>query len=294
MKTKTYSKDKRLSLDKIYNSYHNLDKKIWKKQILHIQEDKAYRHEILGFKTRKAGKALYIIAGIHGEEPAGPIAISKNIGFLNDLAKKIPIIMIPLANPKGYRKNWRYPNLKNFPKNNEYCSVSDSEYYIPDQNNPKKPRNKNVCMEAKAITSFIVDNIRKYPPVLSLDFHEDDSKTGAYIFSQGKLGSNDPIAKEIVKILKQMGFKFFKSTRDRFDKPIINGILSDIHDGSIDELLASPIIIVNNKQKKGPNSKSVIVIETASREIPLKKRIIAHEKILKLSLKFYKKAKTIN
>ena len=245
-----------------------------------------YQLQILAFKTKKKGPSLYLISGIHGEEPAGVNAIAKNISFLNKLAKKIPIILLPLANPKGYRRNWRYPDLKRYSKTKPYLSVGDAEPYL------NKKTKKKISEEAKALASFIIKNYNSYKPVLVLDFHEDDSKTGAYIFSQGKLGIKDPIAKEIVGILKKKGFKFYNKNKTRFNEAITQGIVSDVKDGSIDELLASPVIILKGRQKKGPNANSVIVIETTSKEIPLKKRVKAHSKILKMSGKFYEKAKS--
>lgn len=289
-KIKTYNKDRRLSLDKIYNKLSGLDKNLWIKEILFIEKDKNYQLPILAFRTRKKGRALYLIAGIHGEEPAGVNAIAKNIKFLNKLAEKIPIVLLPLCNPKAYRRNWRYPNLKEYSKTKPYFSVGDAEPYLPSLKNPEKPRNKKISGEAKAIISYILKTMDSHPPILSLDLHEDYSKTGAYVFSQGKLRENDPIAKEIVKILKKRGFKFYKKTKTRFNEPIVNGIVSNVHDGSIDEFLASDKILINNKPKKGPNASSVLVIETISYKIPLKKRVNAHENILKLSGKFYEEA----
>ncbi len=283
---KTYSKDKRLSLNRVYNNLSKLDKNLWIKEILYLQDDKKYQLPILSFKTKKKGKALYLIAGIHGEEPAGINAIAKNIYFLNKLAKKIPIILIPLANSKAYRRNWRYPDLKRYSKTKPFLSVGDADPYL------NKKTNKKISEEAKAIISFIIKNYQTYQPVLVLDFHEDDSKTGAYIFSHGKLSVNDPIAKEIVKILKKKGFKFYRQTKTRFNEAIIDGIIGNIKDNSIDEFLASSKIIIKNKIKQGPNAPSVIVIETTSKEIPLKKRVKAHSKILKMSGKFYEIAKS--
>lgn len=285
-KIETYNKDKRMSLNKIYNSYSKLDKNIWTKEIIFITHDENYSLPIFAFKTKKKGEALFIISGVHGEEPAGPNAIAKNILFLNNLAKKIPIVLIPLCNPKGYRKNWRYPNQEKYLKNKPYFSAGDAELYLPQLKN-NKPRKNKIADEAKAICEYLIKNSKTYKPILTLSFHEDDSKTGTYIFSQGKLGSNDPVAKQIVTILKKNNFKFYSRKKTRFNEDITGGIASGVKDGSIDELLASDIIMVNNKFVKGPSAMSVVVIETNSKDIPIKKRITAHSEILKYSLKFY-------
>ena len=283
----TYNKDNRISLDKVYSQLSKLNKKLWDKEIIFIEADDNYLLQVLGFRTKKKGKALYLIAGIHGEEPAGVNAISKNIFFLNKLARKIPIVLIPIANPKGYRRNWRYPNQKRYSKKRQYFSIGDSEPFLI------KGKKKKISNQARLMNQFIINSIKTHPPVLSLDFHEDESKTGAYIFSHGKLGAKDPIAIKIVKILKKKKFKFYNKSKTRFKEPIINGIVEYPQDNSIDELLSSKKIIVNNRKVPGPNSKSVIVIETNTIGIPLKKRVEAHSKILKQSKKFYNQSKHI-
>ena len=277
---KTYNKDNRISLDKIYAQLLKLNEKLWDTEIIFIEADDKYLLQVLGFRTKKKGKALYLIAGIHGEEPAGVNAIAKNIFFLNKLARKIPIVLIPIANPKGYRRNWRYPNQKTYSPKKQYFSIGDAEPFLI------RGKKKKISNQARLMSHFIIDSIKTHPPVLSLDFHEDESKTGAYIFSHGKLGAKDPVAGKIVKILKKRGFKFYDKSKTRFNEPIINGIVESANDNSIDELMSSKKIILNNRKIKGPDAKSVIVIETNTIGIPLKKRVEAHSKILKLSKRF--------
>src|SRR3989344_752752 len=295
----TYSKDKRKPLFKIYSSFSRLKEnkrtyEILYNQIVDIKKSKNIPLPILAFRTRKKGSALWIIGGIHGEEPAGPNAISKNIRFLNRLSKRIPIVILPLCNPVGYVKDWRYPNRKNSSKKMETISVGDSEHLLIDLKNRKKPRKeKPSCNETEAITSFVIRTVKDYKPVLVLDFHEDKSSTGVYIYSQGRLGHKDPIAKKVVSILKKSGFKFYRKGKTSFNQKIIEGIVSDINDGSIDELLASKEIILNKKTKRGSYAKSVIVIETPIIGIPLSKRVKAHSKILRSSKKFFKMAQNI-
>ena len=75
-----------------------------------------------------------MLSGIHGEEPAGPNAIAANLASLTQLADAgVPIVVIPLANPKAYRHNWRYPNTpeRDWKKGGGY-SVGDAEYLLPD------------------------------------------------------------------------------------------------------------------------------------------------------------------
>ena len=210
------------------------------------------------------------------------------------IPKKIPIVILPLCNPAGYVKDWRYPNRKTRSKKIEVISVGDSEHLLPDLRNRKKARkNKPSCNESDCITSFVIRTVKDYKPVLVLDFHEDKSSTGVYIYSQGRLGEKDPIAKKVVSIIKKSGFKFYKKATTDFNQKIIGEIVSDVNDGSIDELLASKEIMLDKKIKRGPYAKSVIVIETPIIGIPLKKRVKAHSKILRSSKKFFKMAEKI-
>ncbi len=295
----TYKRDKRLSLTRLYKSFSNLKEKLWKTEVIAYHQADAGKYKnillpILAFKTRKKGSALWIISGIHGEEPAGPNAIAKNIKLFNRLAKKIPVILLPLCNPSGYWRDWRYPRRKKIQKYGDIESVGASDHLLIDPENPKKPRsNKPCCLEAAKISRFIIKNSKKYSPLVVIDFHEDNSTRKLYIYSQGKLGANDPIAREIVALLRKRGFRFYNKGHTSFNQKINEGIVSNIKDGSIDELLASDKIILNKKKIKGPNARSVIVIETNTVGIPLKKRVKAHSNIIKNLKKFYKIGKDI-
>jgi hypothetical protein len=296
----TYKKDGRMPITEIYRRLSRLKESRWIKETLFCQrvdlkENKRKSLPILAFRTRIKGNALWIISGIHGEEPAGPNAIAKNIKYLNKLAKKIPIVLLPLCNPSGYRRDWRYPTLKRRPKSTKFPvpSVGASEHFLIDEKTGKAQAKEPINRESEEISSYIVQHSENYPPLLVLDFHEDESAKKQYIYSQGKLKVYDPIARKIVNILKKQGFKFYEKGFTSFNEKIIKGVVSDINDGSIDELLSSEKIIVNNQTRKGPDAKSVVVIETKTIDVPLKKRVKAHSYILKSSKGIYALAKDI-
>lgn len=265
-----YLKDNRLPISEIYSSYNRLTN--FKKETIYFQKFSKYKFPILSFKSKKKGPAIYLISGIHGEEPAGVVALSLNIDFLNKLAKKIPIIIFPLCNPKGYFLNKRYPEKGK--------SVGSSEHFLLNKKSKARlSRPENLL--AFLITKKVVQLSKDYPPIFSLDFHEDRSYTYPYIYSHGILGANDPIAKKIVSIIKSNKLGIQMSGNTSFKERIKRGIISNIKDGSIDELLSAKEIIVNNKIAPGPNAKSVVVVETQSLGVPLKKRVLAHSSIIK-------------
>ncbi len=296
----TYSKDGRMSITSIYRKLSRLKDSLWIDEVICSQRIDKKEHKrtflpILGFRTRLKGDALWIISGIHGEEPAGVNAIAKNIKLLNKLAKRIPIVLIPLANPSGYRRDWRYPTLKRRPKDKNFPvpSVGASEHVLMDEKTGKPKAPKPINKESAQMSDFVIENFEHYPPLVVLDFHEDESAKKQYIYSQGKLKVYDPIARKVINILKKQGFKFVEKGRTAFNEKILRGIVSDISDGSIDELLSAEKIIVKGKKVKGPNAKSVVVIETKTIRVPLKKRVKAHSYVLKSSKEIYALAKDI-
>lgn len=298
LKFENYSLDKRKNIRDIYESLSRLDSSLWSIKILGYQKasfgkDKNKKIPILAFKTKKIGKAVWLIAGVHGEEPAGPNAISENILFLNNLAKKISIVLLPLCNPKGYIKNWRYPSRKDYTTKEKVRSVGDSEHLLLDQEGEKARRKNPACKEAKWITSFLIENYKKYPPTLSIDLHEDLSSKKLYIYSHGKMGVYDPIAIKIIDILEKSGFNVHKRDKTSFEEKIEGGIVSNVKDGSIDEFISSKYIFLNRKVREGPNAKSAIVLETTIKGVSLKKRVNLHSYVIRNLYKYFKIAKEI-
>lgn len=289
---KTYSRDGRLPIEKLYQSFSELEKKFgWRAEKIYEQKVGEALLPILSLRTRKEGKGLWLMAGIHGEEPAGPNAIAQNVEFLGKLGQKMPVVLLPLCNPSGYLRNWRYPNESRNEKKGK--SVSDSDHFLPDLKNPTKPRTKKpACPEAKALTSWVIKISKKYYPQLVIDFHEDEDKKDEsfYIYFLGKQGADDPVARKIVEILVDHGFSIQMQGKTRFNEEIRNGIVANISDGSIDELLAAKKIIDKGRVVKGPAAERVITIETSTVETALKKRIKVHSEILRSVETFLRQA----
>jgi hypothetical protein len=226
---------------------------------------------IRAWRTARRGEALWIIAAIHGEEPAGPNAIANNLGTLVRLAQDgVPIVLIPLANPKAYRNNWRYPNTAERDWRKGGYSVGDAEYLLPDLEQGARPRAAAPSgPETQALTQFVLQRAGTYPPRLVLDLHEDELSTeGGYIYSQGTRPDDSPVGAEVIRLLETAGIPIRRQGRTRFGEPIVNGVISrddtgaPIRDGSIDELLASPVVFVDGAQRPGPSAATVIVAET--------------------------------
>jgi predicted deacylase len=226
---------------------------------------------IRAWRTARRGEALWILAGVHGEEPAGPNAIAAHLASIVELAASgVPIVVIPLINPKAYRSNWRYPNTPERDWHKGGYSVGDAEYLLPDLEKGTRPRAAAPPgPETQALTQFVLHLAETYPPRLVLDLHEDELSTdGGYIYSQGERATDNPVGAEIIRLLQASGIPIRQSGHTRFGEPVAAGVISrddqgqPIRDGSIDELLASKEIFKDGKAISGPSASTVIVVET--------------------------------
>ena len=280
----TFSLDGRMPLEKLYKAYLSLPEKNWDRKVIYTETIKLNDGQkigvpILSFFTKRKGRAFWIIAGIHGEEPAGPNALAKNIKTINDLANKgIPVVFFPLCNPKGYWRDWRYLDNR---RGERGKSVADSEHLL--LNAANKPRRKlPKSLQADALTKEVINLSKTHPPLLTIDFHEDELiKEEHYIYSHGKDGFKDPVVKEIVRLFQENGLQFMKHGKNWFGENIKDGIIYGIHDGSIDELLSAEKIFLNGKVTKKQAAKSVIIIETPIKGAPIEERIKTDELIIK-------------
>lgn len=276
----------RLKIQKIYSALNSLKDSGWHCETVYspkeVWKGKEVSFPIMAYTSPKAGKALWLISGIHGEEPAGPCAIAKNIDTIQKLGAEIPVVLLPLCNPHGYFKNYRYPNQKKWSEHGKNQSVGDSEFWLPELLRPVKPRSyESACPESSALINYVVNLVKIYPPAVSIDLHEDNLIDKGYIYCSGQ---NNNLARQISKYvlntLRRNHVRIQACGKTRFGEPIFDGVISDAVDGSIDELLSSKKIIVNNRVVPGPSSEVSIVVETPA-SLPLDFRIGAHSAVIR-------------
>lgn len=292
MHMETYGEDGRRSLDDLYTAYLRLAEEYgWRMETVFRQRDVIGDRELLlpvfSFITPLQGPALWLLSGIHGEEPAGPNAIVEELDRIGVLGKEVPMVVMPLCNPKGYRRNWRFQDTaareyKSLSHPDGGVSVSDTEHMVIAPDHSGRPRlSTPLSPECDTFTRYVLERAQSHPPVVVLDFHEDEEQCMApYIFTNGPRNEYDPIAKEVVRILGDAGMPLWMDGRTRFGHEVIGGVVANVYDGSIDELLAAKEVWSNGQIVPGPGARSVVVIETPITGIALPKRIQAHRAVL--------------
>ncbi|MBP7569713.1 MAG: succinylglutamate desuccinylase/aspartoacylase family protein [Acidobacteria bacterium] len=188
---------------------------------------------------------LVLVAGIHGREPAGPVALARLVPSLiaNGLNRRL--LVMPLLNPWGYVQCERYgPSGK---------SVSDSDHLLGRAAAP-------ACPEAAGITGFVMNGIRIPPGAAVLDLHEDPvyeapdyhyEGFGSYLYFIGDGAPSRASSRRVVECLRGSSLPLVRDGLTRFGEAVVDGAIVDSEDGSIDELFArrlgcTPVITVEN------------------------------------------------
>jgi len=277
----------RLQIQEIYSALDTLKDSGWHSETIYSPKElwkgKEISFPIMVYTSPKIGGALWIISGIHGEEPAGPCAIAKSIDVIKKLGEDIPIILLPLCNPHGYFKNYRYPHQKEWAEHGKNQSVGDSEFYLPDLKHPSKPRSyARSCPESRALISKVLELAKKYPPVVSVDLHEDNLLDKGYVYCSGTdYDLMENVARYVTGILEKNNIPLPEYGETRFREPINKGIVFGSMDSSIDELLFSRKIVIDNRVVSGPSSKVSVVVETPAKSLSLSARINAHSAVIR-------------
>ena len=276
--------DGRATIHQLYASYATLLQKGWELDVVaHSQPAGTERLiPMVAFRSPVSGPATWIISGIHGEEAAGPNAIAAVIDDIAKLGEHRPVVLIPLSNPHGYVRNWRYLNSPVWSEDIDAQSVGDASHLLPDPENSLRARAAAASSaEADAITRYILETIGAYPPLISIDLHEDDKIREGYVYSQGVQGADEPLAAEAVRVLRENAIPIKLDGYTRFEERIEEGIVGPVADSSIDELMSAKEIIVEGAPQAGPAARIVLVFETPAGELPLAQRVRALEALLR-------------
>jgi hypothetical protein len=276
--------DGRAPVESLYQAWLGLVDRGWKADLIVNSRPAGTSAAlpIVALRSPGAGPAVWILAGIHGEEPAGPNAVAMAIDDIARLGAKRPVVLLPLLNPQGYARNWRYLNVAVYSESIDGQSVGDSSHLLPSVADPGQPRAAAASNpEADAITAYILGLQKDYPAFISIDLHEDNLIDEGYVYSQGVEGEKDALAIEAVGVLKENGVPIRMAGKTRFDEPIVGGIVGPVVDSSIDELLSAPRVRVGGQELPGPAAKTVLVFETPAAALPLERRVAAHAALIR-------------
>jgi len=282
----TYDKDGRRSLRELHNeSYAQLLKKGWRADPITSQKEEAKEETnnkpplpIYAFlspkHTPEPEPALWIIGGIHGEESAPPNAFAQEIETIASLPDiGIPVVAIFIANPLGYSKDWRYPDLRR--GMNLGHSIGDSDHLLPLlpinflRFIPRKL--KATSKESDDFTKWVLKMGQIYKPLLVVNHHEDEidpdpkypDRDVIYSYAYGTERILDIICPMLSEILKKCGYKIKKDGKTRSgNETVKDGFVRNARDGSIDELLASGEYIRNFKIIEKHAASAIFVVET--------------------------------
>ncbi len=266
--------DGRRPVEALYSTFLSLVDEGWSLETLIGSQPAATAAPlpIIALRSPLRGPAVWILAGIHGEEPAGPNAIAEAIDDIAALGRRRPVVLLPLLNPHGYARNWRYLNVPVYSESVDGQSVGDSSHLLPSAADPAFARAAAASSaEADAITAFILRQLADYPPAVSIDLHEDNLIHAGYVYSQGTAGAADPLAIEAVAVLKSAGVPVQQGGATRFDEPIAGGIIGPVVDSSIDKLMSSPRV----------GAQTVLVFETPAAALPIAARVAAHAALIR-------------
>jgi len=281
--------DGRAPVESIYRAVNSLVDRGWTAEVIaHSAPDGTTTPlPIVALRSPRTGPAVWILAGIHGEEPAGPNAIATAIEDIARLGDERPVVLLPLLNPQGYARNWRYLNVPVYSEKIDGQSVGDSSHLLSSAEDPARPRAPAASSpEAAAITAWIIARQADYPAVISLDLHEDNLIDEGYVYSQGVHGAKEKLAITAVGVLRDNGVPIKMDGRTRFDEPVERGIIGPVADSSIDELMSARQVVVDGVTRPGPAADTVLVLETPAAALPLSQRVAAQAALLRLLSKY--------
>jgi hypothetical protein len=281
--------DGRAPVESIYRAVNTLVDRGWTAEVIaqSAPDGATTPLPIVALRSPKPGPAVWILAGIHGEEPAGPNAIANAIDDIARLGAERPVVLMPLLNPQGYARNWRYLNVPTYSEEIDGQSVGDSSHLLPSAEDPARPRAPAASSpEAAAITAWVLARQADYPPVISLDLHEDNLIDEGYVYSQGVHGAKEELALTAVGVMRDHKVPIKQDGETRFGEKVERGIVGPVTDSSIDELMSARQVVVDGEKRPGPGAETVLVLETPAAALPLAQRVAAQAALLQLLSKY--------
>ena len=276
--------DGRAPIEALYRAALGLVEKGWRAEVITQSAPAGTTAPlpIIALRSPKTGPAVWILAGIHGEEPAGPNAIAAEIEDIAALGASRPVVLMPLLNPQGYARNWRYLNVPVYSETIDGQSVGDSSHLLPSDKDPSQPRAPAASSpEAAAITAFVLRQQADYPVAVSIDLHEDNLINEGYVYSQGVEGGKDPLAAAAVERAEGERRAAQDGRHDALRRADRAGHRRP-GDGQLHR--RAPERTASRRRgcvAPGPAAHTVLVFETPAAALSLERRVAAHAALIR-------------
>lgn len=145
-------------------------------------------NEIEAYKTDvQASKYLYLLAGTHGDEVEGVYVLQQLFNWLKDehSLKELPIVVVPILNPDGYRAQTRV-NSHAVDLNRNYPTQNWSSEYKKDKHNPgpeglSEPENVFLDKLFNKFKPGFIISFHSWKPILN--FNDDAEDVADYLAS---------------------------------------------------------------------------------------------------------------
>ena len=129
-------------------------------------------------KRKEAERTVYLSAGMHGDEPAGPLAL---LELVQDGLLELPVhwVICPVLNPTGLAANTR-ENAQGVDLNRDYLKCCSAE----------------VAAHVEWLDAFEID--------LALSLHEDWESTGFYFYEINQEGDRPGRYERLVEAVEKL------------------------------------------------------------------------------------------
>jgi len=161
---------------------------------------------------RKAG--LMLMAGFHGEEPAGPLTLLHHLHHILGRARqlKVPLSIYPVVNPNGFDHHVRTTTDGSF--------TNAGFVHGEDATGPE--------------VALLAADMRKFAPDVFLDLHEDDHEKRCYLYAFGD--------RRLAARLVETEEAFLPVARGpllhTLSMQAVDGQIRDHHDGSAEDFMS--------------------------------------------------------
>jgi predicted deacylase len=170
---------------------------------------------LLRLSNQRPGRGgLMLMAGFHGEEPAGPLTLLHNLHHIlgNALDLGVPLSIYPVVNPFGFDHRVR--------------TTVDGAYTNAGFIHGEDPTGPE--------TALLVADMKRFKPRVFLDLHEDDRETRTYLYAFG----NQVLAASMVETLST----FIQNVDGELSHDgalrASRGQIRDHHDGSAEDFMS--------------------------------------------------------